>query len=188
MPAAVYAFSLCAFALGFVEFVAIGLAPPMATDLGYPVADLGQVVTAYALGVAIGAPVITSLAHSWSRKPLLMAAMMLFVAGNLLIALSSSFGTIIVARFVSGLSHGTFLAVASSVAAALVGKDRSGSAIAFVFMGLTIALVTGVPAGTYFGSVWSWRAVFACVAACAFLAAVAMWILVPRGTGDSCSS
>ncbi len=187
MPAAIYAFSLCAFALGFVEFVAIGLAPPMAAGLGYPVADLGQVVTAYALGVAVGAPLVTSLANSWSRKPLLMASMLLFVAGNLLIAVSSSFVTIIAARFISGLSHGTFLAVASSVAAALVAKDRSGSAIAFVFMGLTIALVTGVPAGTYLGSIWSWRAVFACVAACAFVAAVAMWVLVPRGTGDSSS-
>uniref|UniRef100_A0A7C1T8W0 MFS transporter n=1 Tax=Agrobacterium albertimagni TaxID=147266 RepID=A0A7C1T8W0_9HYPH len=184
MPAAIYAFSLCAFALGFVEFVVIGLSPSMALDLGLPAADLGATVTAYALGVAIGAPFLTALTSGWSRKTLLTVAMLVFVAGNVVIAMSSDLGLILGARFATGLMHGVFLAVASSVAAALVPANRSASAIAFVFGGLTIALVTGVPAGTYLGAVWSWRAVFISVSVCAIAAVVGLWLLTPAGTGD----
>ena len=127
MPAAIYAFSLCAFALGFVEFVVIGLSPSMALDLGLPAADLGATVTAYALGVAIGAPFLTALTSGWSRKTLLTVAMLVFVAGNVVIAMSSDLGLILGARFATGLMHGVFLAVASSVAAALVPANRSAS-------------------------------------------------------------
>ena len=184
MPAAIYAFSLCAFALGFVEFVVIGLSPSMALDLGLPAADLGATVTAYALGVAIGAPFLTALTSGWSRKTLLAVAMLVFVAGNVVIAMSANLGLILGARFATGLMHGVFLAVASSVAAALVPANRSASAIAFVFGGLTIALVTGVPAGTYLGAVWSWRAVFVVVSVCAIAAVIGLWLLTPAGTGD----
>lgn len=185
MPAAIYAFSLCAFALGFVEFVVIGLSPSMALDLGLPVADLGATVTAYALGVAIGAPFLTALTSGWSRKTLLVAAMLVFIAGNGAIAASPSLGLILGARFVTGLTHGVFLAVASSVAAALVPPNRSATAIAFVFGGLTIALVTGVPAGTYLGAIWSWRAAFVAVSVCAIIAVIGLAFLTPAGTGDT---
>lgn len=188
MPAAVYAFSLCAFALGFVEFVVIGLSPSMATGLGLPAADLGATVTAYALGVAIGAPFLTAATTNWSRKNLLALAMVIFIAGNLVIAASSNLEVILAARFATGLMHGVFLAVASSVAAALVPPNKSASAIAFVFTGLTIALVVGVPSGTYLGAVWSWRAVFAAVALCAVFAVVGLWVLTPAGTGDQANS
>lgn len=184
MPAAIYAFSLCAFALGFVEFVVIGLSPSMALDLGLPAADLGATVTAYALGVAIGAPFLTALTSGWSRKTLLTVAMLVFVIGNVVIAISANLGIILGARFATGLMHGVFLAVASSVAAALVPENRSASAIAFVFGGLTLALVTGVPAGTYLGTIWSWRAVFVAVSACAIAAVIGLWLLTPAGTGD----
>lgn len=184
MPAAVYAFSLCAFALGFVEFVVIGLSPSMAAGLGLPAADLGATVTAYALGVAIGAPFLTAATTNWSRKNLLALAMVIFIAGNVVIAASSNLEVILAARFATGLMHGVFLAVASSVAAALVPPNKSAGAIAFVFTGLTIALVVGVPTGTYLGAVWSWRAVFATVALCAVFAVVGLWVLTPAGTGD----
>ena len=184
MPPAIYAFSLCAFAFGFVEFIAIGLAPAMAEGIGVPVEDLGAAVTAYALGVAVGAPVLTALTTHWSRRTLLAAAMVIFVIGNTLISISGSLPTILGARFATGLMHGVFLAVASSVAEALVPKNRSASAIAFVFGGLTVALVTGVPAGTYLGSILGWRFAFAGIAAFGMISVIALWMLTPKGTGD----
>lgn len=188
MPPAIFAFSLCAFALGFTEFVVIGLAPAMAASLGHPVEDLGTAVTAYAVGVAIGAPILTSLAATWSRKPLLTAAMLIFVGGNAAIAWSDSLEAVLLWRLVTGLTHGVFLAVASSVAAALVPATRGGSAIAVVFGGLTIALVAGVPLGTYLGAVWDWRAVFLVVAACAALGLLGLLAWTPPGTGDGTAS
>jgi len=184
MPAALYAFSLCAFALGFTEFVVIGLSSAMAADLGRSSADLGAAITAYAIGVAIGAPILTALAANLARKTVLMAAMAVFVLGNLMIAATGSLEVILAGRFITGLSHGVFLAIAASVATALVAPDRAARAIALVFGGLTLALVLGVPIGTYLGAVWSWRAVFVAAAVCATIAMVGLQIWTPRGTGD----
>ena len=180
MPLAIYAFSLCAFALGFTEFVVIGLVPAMALDLGTATTQIGAAVTAYALGVSIGGPVLTALTDGWPRRLLLAAAMVLFIAGNLAVALSPSLVPLLGARFASGLAHGVFLAVASSVAAAVAGPARAGSAVALVFGGLTVALVLGVPAGTFLGSLWSWRAVFGFVAFCAAVGLLGLLFSMPR--------
>ena len=180
MPLAIYAFSLCAFALGFTEFVVIGLVPAMALDLGTSTTQVGAAVTAYALGVSIGGPVLTALTVGWKRRLLLAAAMVLFIAGNLAVALSPSLVPLLGARFASGLAHGVFLAVASSVAAAIAGPARAGSAVALVFGGLTVALVLGVPAGTFLGSLWSWRAVFGFVTLCASVGLLGLLFSMPR--------
>jgi MFS transporter, DHA1 family, inner membrane transport protein len=188
MPPAIFAFGLCAFALGFTEFVVIGLAIAIAKSLGHPVEDLGMAVTTYAVGVAIGAPVLTALSARLSRKRVLAATMLTFICGNAGVACSNSLEAILLWRLVTGLTHGVFLAVASSVAAALVPPTRSGRALAVVFGGLTVALVAGVPVGTYVGSVWDWRAVFWAVSAFAVLGLVGLLAWTPPGTGDGTTS
>lgn len=189
MPFAIYAFSLCAFslcafALGFAEFVVIGLVPAMATDLGAPTTQLGAAVTAYAIGVSIGGPILTALTGGWQRRALLLSAMAVFVGGNVAVAMSPSLVPLLAARLASGLAHGVFLAVASSVAAAVAGPKKAGGAVALVFGGLTVALVLGVPAGTFLGSVGSWRAVFRLVGICAAAGMVGLFLSLPRQADD----
>ncbi len=195
MPPAIYAFSFCAFALGLTEFVVIGLLPAMSADLNAPTAQVGEAVTAYAIGVAVGAPILTALTVGWPRRALLLSLMLLFVVGNLAVALSPTLMPLLGARFASGLAHGVFLAVASSIAAGIVGPQRAGGAVAFVFGGLTVALVLGVPLGTFLGSVWDWRAVFVFVSLCAAAGLAGIVFTMPKagtnarsGSGDVRSS
>ncbi len=180
MPLAIYAFSLCAFALGFTEFVVIGLVPAMAADLGAATTRLGGAVTAYAIGVSIGGPLLTALTGGWQRHVLLLSTMALFIVGNLAVAMSSSLAPLLAARFASGLAHGVFLAVASSVAATVAGPNKAGGAVALVFGGLTVALVFGVPIGTFLGSIWNWRAVFDLVGLCAAIGMIGLFFCLPR--------
>ncbi|MEH8952923.1 MFS transporter, partial [Klebsiella pneumoniae] len=116
MPFVIYVFALCAFALGFTEFVTIGLVSRISADLNVSVSHVGTAVTAYALGAVIGAPGLTALATRWPRKRLLLVAMGLFTVGNGIVGASESLTPMLIARFASGLGHGVFLAVASSVA------------------------------------------------------------------------
>lgn len=164
MPFVIYVFALCAFALGFTEFVTIGLVSTISADLHTTVSQVGMAVTAYALGAVIGAPVLTALATRWPRKRLLLVAMAMFTLGNAVVSVSDALMPMLVARFASGLGHGVFLAVASSVATQLAGQHRAGAAVAVVFGGLTLALAIGVPVGTYLGSLLSWQVIFMGVA------------------------
>lgn len=141
IPLVIYVFALSAFALGFTEFVTIGLVSDIAADLNVGVDRVGAAVAAYAIGATIGAPILTALAASWSRKHLLLAAMIVFTIGNFLVGLSGDLTSLLTARFGSGLGHGVFLAVASSAATRLVAPERAGSAVAVVFGGLTLALL-----------------------------------------------
>ncbi len=180
MPLVVYAFALSAFALGFTEFVTIGLVPAIAASLHVEVEAIGGAVAAFALGATIGAPVLTALAAAWPRKRLLLAAMAVFTLGNVVVALSTSLPMLLAARFGSGLGHGVFLAVASSAATQLVPPERAGAAVATVFGGLTLALAFGVPLGTFLGGIWTWQAIFLAVAACGGIGLIGLAVLMPQ--------
>lgn len=180
IPLVIYVFALSAFALGFTEFVTIGLVSDIAADLAVGVDQVGAAVAAYALGATIGAPILTALAASWSRKHLLLAAMIVFTVGNFLVGLSGDLMSLLAARFGSGLGHGVFLAVASSAATRLVAPHRAGSAVAVVFGGLTLALAFGVPIGTFLGGVWTWQTIFMGVAICGAIGVVGLALLMPN--------
>ncbi|UJE00217.1 MFS transporter [Serratia plymuthica] len=181
----IYVFALCAFALGFTEFVTIGLVSNISEDLHTSVSQVGTAVTAYALGAVIGAPGLTALATRWPRKRLLLVAMALFTLGNAIVSLSDSLTPMLVARFASGLGHGVFLAVASSVATQLVGRDRAGTAVAVVFGGLTLALALGVPLGTYLGSLFNWPVIFMAVAVSGAIGFLGLLVLMPTDHNDA---
>ncbi|VFR17559.1 Major facilitator family transporter [plant metagenome] len=180
IPLVIYVFALSAFALGFTEFVTIGLVSDIAADLAVGVDQVGAAVAAYALGATIGAPILTALAANWSRKHLLLAAMIVFTIGNFLVGLSGDLMSLLSARFGSGLGHGVFLAVASSAATRLVAPQRAGSAVAVVFGGLTLALAFGVPIGTFLGGVWTWQTIFMGVAICGAIGVVGLALLMPN--------
>ncbi|WP_199636274.1 MFS transporter [Serratia sp. PAMC26656] len=184
-PFVIYVFALCAFALGFTEFVTIGLVSNISEDLHTSVSQVGAAVTAYALGAVIGAPGLTALATRWPRKRLLLVAMALFTLGNAIVSLSDSLTPMLVARFASGLGHGVFLAVASSVATQLVGRDRAGAAVAVVFGGLTLALALGVPLGTYLGSLFNWPVIFMAVAVSGAIGFLGLLVLMPTDHNDA---
>ncbi|MBS3685129.1 MFS transporter [Klebsiella quasipneumoniae] len=185
MPFVIYVFALCAFALGFTEFVTIGLVSNISVDLHTSVSQVGTAVTAYALGAVIGAPGLTALATRWPRKRLLLVAMGLFTLGNAAVSLSDALAPMLVARFASGLGHGVFLAVASSVATQLVGRHRAGAAVAVVFGGLTLALALGVPLGTYLGNLLNWQVIFAAVATSGAIGFLGLLVLMPTDHNDA---
>jgi multidrug resistance protein len=136
-------------------------------------------VTLYALGVTIGAPVLTSLTASVSRKKLLLGIMIVFIAGNALAAMATGIAVLLAARVLSAFAHGVFMSIGSTIAADLVPENRRSSAIAVMFSGLTIATVTGVPLGTYLGQLWGWRIAFLAIAAVGVVAFAANAVLVP---------
>jgi len=180
IPLVIYVFALSAFALGFTEFVTIGLVSDIAADLKVDVGQVGAAVAAYAIGATIGAPILTALGASLSRKHLLIAAMLVFTIGNALVGLSASLPALLAARFGSGLGHGVFLAVASSAATRLVAPERAGSAVAVVFGGLTLALAFGVPLGTWAGGITRWQTIFLAVAACGAVGVLGLVLLMPN--------
>lgn len=180
MPLALWALTLSAFAIGTTEFVIVGLVPTIALDLGVSLPSAGLLVSLYALGVAIGAPLLTALTGRWPRKPLLLALMALFIAGNLLAYLAPGYSSLVTARVLTGLAHGVFFSIGSTIATSLVSKDKEGSAIALMFSGLTVALVTGVPLGTWIGQYFGWRMTFLAVALLGLIAFIGSLLLVPR--------
>ncbi|WP_088210084.1 MFS transporter [Shewanella sp. Shew256] len=180
MPLALLALTLSAFAIGTTEFVIVGLIPTMAQDLQVSLPSAGLLVSLYALGVAIGAPVLTALTGHWNRKHVLLAVMTLFVAGNVLAWQAPSYETLIAARVITGLAHGVFFSIGSTIATGLVPKEKAASAIAIMFTGLTVALVTGVPLGTYIGQSFGWQSTFLAVALLGLIALIGSAFLVPN--------
>ena len=172
------ALAAAAFGVGTTEFVVMGLLPNVAADLGIPVPSAGMIITAYAAGVVIGAPIMSVLTNGRRRKPALLALMAIFIAGNLLCALAPGYELLIAARIVTAFCHAAFFGIAAIVAADLVPSDRRTQAVALVFAGLTVANILGVPGGTALGSVLGWRATFVGVAAIGLLAiaALALWL------------
>lgn len=179
MPIALLALTLSAFAIGTTEFVIVGLVPTIAQDMGVSLPSAGLLVSLYALGVAIGAPVLTALTGRWNRKAVLLTIMSLFVIGNLLAWMAPNYESLITARILTGLAHGVFFSIGSTIATSLVPKEKEASAIAIMFTGLTVALVTGVPLGTWIGQNFGWNATFLVVSALGLVALIGSALLVP---------
>jgi DHA1 family inner membrane transport protein len=179
MPIALFALTVAAYAIGTTEFVIVGLLPTVASDLHITLPLAGLIVSVYALGVTFGAPVLTALTSRVERKPLLLGLMALFIAGNMIAALSPNYEVLLVARILAAFAHGVFFSVGSTIAADLVPEDRRASAIAMMFMGLTVAIVTGVPIGTIIGQTFGWRTTFWAVTALGVVAFVGIAALLP---------
>jgi DHA1 family inner membrane transport protein len=180
MPAALLALAISAFGIGTTEFVIMGLLPEVAADFGVSIPSAGLLISGYALGVVVGAPVLTALASRVPRKTVLVALMGLFIAGNVLSALAPSYALLMTGRVVAALSHGAFFGVGSVVAASLVAPAKQASAIALMFTGLTVANVLGVPAGTALGQAFGWRSTFWVVSALGVAGAIGILALVPH--------
>lgn len=176
---ALLALAISAFAIGTTEFISVGLLPLIANDLEIPVTTAGLTVSLYALGVTFGAPILTSLTSSMSRKSLLLWIMVIFIIGNSLAASATSIGVLLVARVISALSHGIFMSIGSTIAADLVPENKRASAISIMFTGLTVATVTGVPFGTFIGQQFGWRMAFILIIVVGVIALLANSILVP---------
>jgi len=179
MPLAIFALTIAAYAIGTTEFVIVGLLPTVAQDLHITLPLAGLIVSVYALGVTFGAPVLTALTGRIERKPLLLGLMALFVVGNTAAALSPSYELLLVARVLSAFAHGVFFSVGATIAADLVPENRRASAIAMMFMGLTVAIVTGVPLGTFIGQTFGWRATFWGVSLLGVIAFAGIAVLLP---------
>jgi predicted MFS family arabinose efflux permease len=185
MPLALFALTLAAFAIGTTEFVIVGLIPTIASDLGISLPSAGLLVSLYALGVAIGAPILSAITGRVPRKALLVGLMALFTAGNLVAWLAPGYGTLVAARLLTGLAHGVFFSVGSIVATNLVPREKAARAIATMFSGMTVAFVTGIPLGTFIGQHFGWRMTFLAVAVFGLVALVGALALVPNTIPNS---
>lgn len=179
MPLALFALTIAAYAIGTTEFVIVGLLSTVAADLAISLPLAGLIVSVYALGVTFGAPVLTALTGRINRKPLLVGLMVLFTLGNIAAALAPTYEILLVARVLAAFAHGVFFSVGATIAADLVPEDRRASAIAMMFMGLTVAIVTGVPLGTWIGQSYGWRATFWAVAGIGVVALIGVAALLP---------
>ena len=177
---AVVALALGGFGIGTTEFVSMGLLPDIAAGLGVSEPVAGHVISAYALGVVVGAPAIAALTARMPRRTLLLALMAMFTLGNLASVFAPSYGTLIAARFLAGLPHGAYFGVAALVAAHLMGPQNRARAVAHVMSGLTIATVLGVPTASWLGQALGWRAAFGLVVAIGVVTLTALWCWLPR--------
>lgn len=180
IPIALLALTVSAFAIGTTEFVIVGLIPTIANDLQVSLPSAGLLVSLYALGVAVSAPLLTAVTGKLPRKLLLLGLMLLFTLGNLVAWQAPGYESLVIARVLTGLAHGVFFSIASTIATNLVAKEKAASAIAIMFSGLTVALVTGVPLGTFIGQHFGWRATFLAVAALGMIAFFASLFFIPR--------
>jgi DHA1 family inner membrane transport protein len=181
---AILALAMGGFAIGTTEFVTMGLLREMADGVGVSIPSGGHVISAYALGVVVGAPLIAVLGARLPRKGLLLALMTAFAVGNAASALATGYGMLVVARFFSGIPHGAYFGVASLVAASLVDPARRGRAVSLVMLGLPIANVVGVPAATWMGQLLGWRSAYWAVTLLGLLTVLLVAVLVPRRAPD----
>lgn len=180
MPLALYALTAGAFGIGVTEFVIMGLLIDVSRDLGISIATAGLLISGYALGVVVGAPVLTAFSGRLKPRTTLLMLMVIFTIGNIACALAPSFEALMVARLVTALAHGTFFGVGSVVATGLVPEDRRASAIAVMFTGLTVANIAGVPFGTWLGQEYGWRMTFWAVAVVGVIAVAVLAIFLPK--------
>jgi DHA1 family inner membrane transport protein len=180
MPLALLALAISAFGIGTTEFVMMGLLPNVADDLHTSIPTAGYLVSAYALGVVIGAPLLAALTTRLPRKAVLISLMGLFTLGNVLSALAPGFGWLFAGRVLAGMPHGAFFGVGAVVAAGMVDPARRARAISLVFTGLTIANIVGVPAATLMGQHLGWRATFLAVGVIGLTAMGSIALLVPK--------
>lgn len=175
-----FSLALCAFAIGSTEFISVGLLPMISADLSVSLTTAGLTVSFYALGVVFGAPILTAVTSRFNRKHLLLATMLIFIIGNTFAFLSFSFSVLLLGRIISSLAHGIFMSIASTIAADVVDEKKRASAIAIMFSGLTVATVTGVPLGTWLGSIAGWRFAFLAITLLGLIAIITIMLYVPR--------
>ena len=180
MPLALLALAVVTFGIGTTEFATMGLLPQIADGVGVSVPHAGNLVSAYALGVVVGAPVLTGIGARVPHKRLLLLLTGVFVVGNTASALAPDYGLLFAARFLAGLPHGALFGVGAVVASRLVAPDRAARAVSRVFLGLTVANIVGVPAGTALGQHLGWRYAYCAVAVIGLVALAALALLVPH--------
>ncbi|MGE8262512.1 MAG: MFS transporter [Stenotrophomonas sp.] len=178
---ALFALAIGAFAIGTTEFTPMGLLPVIADGVQVGIPTAGMLVSAYAIGVMAGAPLMTLLFSRFGKRAALMWLMVLFTVGNLLSASAPGYTTLLLSRLVTSLNHGAFFGIGAVVAASVVPKDRQASAIATMFMGLTIANIGGVPAATWIGQQVGWRLAFGGTAVLGLVTIAALWLALPKG-------
>ncbi|WP_318614105.1 MFS transporter [Sporosarcina sp. YIM B06819] len=182
---ALLALAVSAFAIGTTEFVSVGLLPLIAEDLDISVTTAGLTVSLYALGVMVGAPILTSLTSTMPRKSLLLWIMVIFIIGNGIAASATSVTVLLVARVIAAFAHGVFMSIGSTIAADLVPENRRASAISIMFTGLTVATITGVPFGTFIGQQFGWRFAFVAIVVIGIVGLVANRMLIPSDLRQS---
>ena len=175
------ALAIGAFGIGTTEFAPMGLLPVIADGVDVSIPTAGLLVSAYAIGVMVGAPIMTLAFGRFGKRTALMLLMGIFTLGNILSALAPDYWTLLAARLVTSLNHGAFFGLGSIVAASVVPPEKRASAVATMFMGLTIANIGGVPAATWIGQQIGWRMSFAGTAVLGLLAISALWLSLPRG-------
>ena len=176
------ALAIGAFAIGTTEFSPMGFLPEIAENLNISIPPAGMLITAYALGVMIGAPIMTLWFGQFSRRKALILAMAIFTIGNILAAIAPNYWGLMAARILTSLNHGVFFGIGSIVAISVVPKDKQASAVATMFMGLTIANIGGVPFATWVGQNIGWRMSFAAIAILGIITMFSLWKALPEGT------
>lgn len=179
----VYVLAITAFAIGVAEFLVVGILPSISADLNVPIATTGGLVGLYALALAIGTPAIVLALSRFNKKRVLLVLVAIFLLGNLLSAVSSSYASLLTGRMVTALAHGSFFALGATVASNLAPKGQASKAIAIMFAGLTLAMVVGVPLGSYLGNSMGWRLPFFFVSGLALLAFLATLFWLPSLPG-----
>ncbi|MFJ4050982.1 MFS transporter [Pseudomonas hunanensis] len=174
------AMALGSFAIGTGEFAIMGLMPDIAGNLQLSEPQVGHAISAYALGVMVGAPTLAILGAKLLRKHMLLLLMLLYAVGNLATAFAPSFGGLVTFRFISGLPHGAYFGIAAVVASSMVAKDQRAGAVARVMMGLTLAMLLGNPVATFLGQYFGWRSAFVLVGAIALCTIALVWRFVPQ--------
>lgn len=184
MPLAIWALAIGTFGIGTTEFVIAGLLPQMAAEYGITIPQAGYLATSYALGVFLGAPLLIILGGRLPRKRMLAILMVLFVLGNLMTAAATSFPMALLGRVITSLTHGAFIGIGSILAAELVAPNKRVSAIAFMFSGMALATLLGVPAGTWLSQFISWRATFYAITAIGIIGLLAVVYMIPDVGGS----
>ncbi|SDF59723.1 MFS transporter, DHA1 family, arabinose polymer transporter [Fontibacillus panacisegetis] len=179
-PISLLSLTVAAFAIGMTEFVIMGILPNVAEDLHVSIPSAGQLITAYAMGVAIGAPILTILTQRIPQKRLLCLLMVLFILGNGVSVIAPNYGVLMVARILTSLTHGTFFGVGAVIAASLVRPDKRAGAVSIMMAGLTIANIIGVPLGTFIGQHMGWRASFGAIAIMGVIALIGIALFIPQ--------
>lgn len=178
-PLSLLCLTIGAFAIGMTEFIIMGLLPNVATDLNVSIPQAGQLITGYALGVAVGAPILTVFTHKIPQKKLLVLLMCIFIIGNALSVIAPTYGLLISARILTAFAHGTFLGVGSIMATRLVAPERRAGAVSVVLAGLTIANIIGVPFGTFIGQQLGWRSSFGAITILGIISLIGIIRFIP---------
>lgn len=180
MPLGLFALAVSAFAIGTTEFVIVGLISEMARDLSVSIPTAGLLVSLYALAITLGAPTVTALTGKLPRRQLAIGLMVIFTIGNLIAAFAPGYAVLLAGRIVTGVAHGVFFSIGATVATSLVDRSKSAQAVSLMFAGLTVAMVVGVPFGSFVGQYLGWRAPFLAVAALGAISVAGLMIWLPK--------